>query len=350
MNSATSEDLLKELSRITDTYHNENIVALGIVKEARVDGARARVHIELPTPAYPLRERFEAEARACASALSGVSSVDVEFTSLVAAPPSLLGNAMPGVKHPIAVASGKGGVGKSTVAVNLAVALAQYGASVGLLDADIYGPSIPIMLGERRQPKPSPSGKILPLERFGLRMMSIGFIATGDTPVIWRGPLVSRMLQQFLMQVEWGELDYLIIDMPPGTGDAQLTLSQQCPLSGAVIVTTPQEVALEDVYRAVQMFGQVRVPILGIVENMSGFACPHCGEVTSVFRSGGGAAAAEKSGVPLLGRIPLDPAICDGGDAGAPIVAAHPESPQSAVFRTVAGEVAAQLAVMSRSG
>ncbi|MFN0151968.1 MAG: P-loop NTPase [bacterium] len=350
MSTATSEDLLKELSRITDTYHNENIVALGIVKEARVEGARARVHIELPTPAYPLRERFEAEARARAGALAGVASVDIEFTASVATPPVLLGNAMPGVKHPIAVASGKGGVGKSTVAVNLAVALAQYGAAVGLLDADIYGPSIPIMLGERRQPKPSPSGKILPLERYGVRMMSIGFIATGDTPVIWRGPLVSRMLQQFLMQVEWGELDYLIIDMPPGTGDAQLTLSQQCPLSGAVVVTTPQEVALEDVYRAVQMFGQVRVPILGIVENMSGFACPHCGEVTSVFRSGGGAAAAEKSGVPLLGRIPLDPAICDGGDAGAPIVAAHPESPQSAGFRKIAGEVAAQLAVMSRAG
>jgi len=350
MSTAMNEDLLKELSRITDTYHNENIVALGIVKEARVDGARARVHIELPTPAYPLRQRFESEARERAGALAGVSSVDVEFTSSVAAPPVLLDNAMPGVKHPIAVASGKGGVGKSTVAVNLAVALAQYGASVGLLDADIYGPSIPIMLGERRQPKPSPAGKILPLERHGVRMMSIGFIATGDTPVIWRGPLVSRMLQQFLMQVEWGELDYLVIDMPPGTGDAQLTLSQQCPLSGAVIVTTPQEVALEDVYRAVQMFGQVRVPILGIVENMSGFACPHCGEVTSVFRSGGGAAAAEKSGVPLLGRVPLDPAICDGGDAGAPIVAAHPESPQSAVFRAVAGEVAASLAVLSRAG
>ena len=349
MSQATHDDVMTALGGIHDRYHDKDIVSLAMVRDARVEGGRARIHLVLPSPAYPLRQQFEEEARRRIRALPGITDVDVDVTAEVAAPPALLGNAMPGVKHPIAVASGKGGVGKSTVAVNLAVALAQSGAAVGLLDADIYGPSIPIMLGERRQPKPSPSGKILPLERYGLRMMSIGFIATGDTPIVWRGPLVARMLQQFLMQVEWGELDYLVIDLPPGTGDAQLTLSQQCPLSGAVIVTTPQEVALEDVYRAVQMFGQVRVPILGIVENMSGFACPHCGEVTSIFRAGGGELAAERLGVPLLGRVPLDPAICDGGDAGKPIVSEHPESPQSGVFRTIAGEVAAGLAVLSRA-
>jgi ATP-binding protein involved in chromosome partitioning len=349
MTPATHDDVMTALGGIQDRYHNNDIVSLDMVRDARVEGGRASVHLVLPSPAYPLRKQFEEEARRRLRALPGITDVDIAVTAEVAAPPALLQNAMPGIKHPIAVASGKGGVGKSTVAVNLAVALAQSGAAVGLLDADIYGPSIPIMLGERRQPKPSATGKILPLERYGLRMMSIGFIATGDTPVIWRGPLVSRMLQQFLMQVEWGELDYLVVDLPPGTGDAQLTLSQQCPLSGAVIVTTPQEVALEDVYRAVQMFGQVRVPILGIVENMSGFACPHCGEVTPIFRTGGGELAAERAGVPLLGRVPLDPAICDGGDAGKPIVSEHPESPQSGVFRTIAGEVAAQLAVLSRA-
>ena len=346
--SATSKDeILGALKGIQDPYHARDIVSLGFVKEAALDSGRARVRIELPTPAYPPRARFAEEARRAVAGLAGVTAVDVEVTGAVPTPPEVFGSALPGVKHVIAVASGKGGVGKSTVAVNLAVALAQCGPSVGLLDADIYGPSIPIMLGERRQPKASPTGKILPLERHGLRMMSIGFIATGDTPVIWRGPLISRMLQQFLNQVEWGPLDYLVIDLPPGTGDAQLTIAQSAFLSGAVIVTTPQDVALEDVYRAVRMFGEVRVPIIGIVENMSGFVCPHCGAGTAIFRSGGGESASERVGAPLLGKVPLDPEICEGGDAGLPIVVAHPDSQQAAAFREIAGEVAARLSVLS---
>lgn len=341
------ERILAALRGIVDPYHERDIVSLGFVKEAALDGSRARVRIALPTPAYPPRARFEEEASQAVRGVSGVTAVDVEVTGEVAAPPDTFGSALPGVKHVIAVASGKGGVGKSTIAVNLAVALAQYGPSVGLLDADIYGPSIPIMLGERRQPKASADGKIIPLERYGVRMMSIGFIATGDTPVIWRGPLVARMIQQFLQQVEWGPLDYLVIDLPPGTGDAQLTLAQSISLSGAVIVTTPQDVALEDVYRAVRMFGQVRVPIIGIVENMSGFVCPHCGQQTAIFRSGGGKGASEKVGAPLLGQVPLDAEICEGGDAGVPIVVANVESPQAAALRAIAGEVAARLSVLS---
>ncbi len=348
--TATKEDLLKALSRIEDPYFKKDIVSLGLVTEASVDAGRARVRLELTTPAYPPRRRFEEEARRLIAALPGISAVDVEVSATVLAPQHPLGNGMPGIKHVIAVASGKGGVGKSTIAVNLALALAQSGAAVGLLDADIYGPSIPIMLGERRQPKPSPSGKVLPLERYGITVMSIGLIATGDTPVIWRGPLVGKMIQQFLNHVEWGELDYLVIDLPPGTGDAQLTLAQSAPLSGAVIVTTPQDVALEDVYRAVRMFGQVRVPILGVVENMSGFVCPHCGAATPIFRAGGGRRASDREEVPLLGQIPLDPEICEGGDLGKPIVVANPESPQSEALRAVAGEVAARLSVLAWQG
>jgi ATP-binding protein involved in chromosome partitioning len=347
MSARAEEKILDALKRVLDPYHEKDIVTLGFVKEAALEGGRARVRIALPTPAYPPRARFEEEARSAVRGVAGVTAVDVEVTGEVLAPPQTFGSALPGVKHVIAVASGKGGVGKSTIAANLAVALAQYGASVGLLDADIYGPSIPIMFGERRQPKPSPDGKILPLERYGVRMMSIGFIATGDTPVIWRGPLVARMLQQFLQQVEWGPLDYLVIDLPPGTGDAQLTLAQSTFLSGAVIVTTPQDVALEDVYRAVRMFGQVRVPIIGIVENMSGFVCPHCGKATDIFRSGGGRDAAERVGAPLLGQVPLDQEICEGGDAGVPIVVANPENPRAAALRAIAGEVAARLALFS---
>ncbi len=347
MSATTKNEILSALKRIQDPYHERDIVSLGFVREAALEAGRARVRIELPTPAYPPRARFEEEARREVAGLAGVTAVDVEVTGTVQAPPETFGSALPGVKHVIAVASGKGGVGKSTVAVNLAVVLAQYGPAVGLLDADIYGPSIPIMLGERRQPKASPAGKIVPLERHGIRMMSIGFIATGDTPVVWRGPLVARMIQQFLKDVEWGALDYLVIDLPPGTGDAQLTLAQSAFLSGAVVVTTPQDVALEDVYRAVRMFGEVRVPIVGIVENMSGFVCPHCGAATAIFRSGGGQSASERVGAPLLGRVPLDPEICEGGDAGLPIVVAHPDSPQAAAFRSIAGEVAARLSVLS---
>lgn len=242
---------------------------------------------------------------------------------------------IPGVKQVIAVSSGKGGVGKSTVAVNLAVALAQAGARVGLLDADIYGPNIPMMMGVSKQPEQR-DGKIIPAENHGVKLISMAFFVPDDTAVVWRGPMVHTAIQQFFRDVLWGELDYLLLDLPPGTGDAQLTISQLVPLRGAVTVTTPQNVALYDVRKGVMMFQKVNVPMLGLIENMSHFVCGHCGEKTEIFSSGGGERAAETMGIPFLGRVPIDPAIRSGGDSGTPIVVADPASPQSQAFREIA--------------
>ena len=247
-------------------------------------------------------------------------------------------NLIPGVKYVIAVSSGKGGVGKSTVAVNLAVAMALTGAKVGLLDADIYGPNIPMMMGVTKPPEQK-DGKIAPAESHGVKLISMGFFVPEDTAVVWRGPMVHTAIQQLFRDVLWGELDYLLIDLPPGTGDAQLTLTQLVPLTGAVTVTTPQEVALHDVRKGMMMFQKVNVPLLGIVENMSYFLCGHCGERTEIFSHGGGERAAAKLGIPFLGRIPIDPAIRDGGDSGTPIVVADPASLQSAAFREIAQRI-----------
>jgi ATP-binding protein involved in chromosome partitioning len=239
-----------------------------------------------------------------------------------------------GIKSSIAIASGKGGVGKSTVSVNLAVALAQTGVATGLLDADLYGPSIPIMMGINRMPQ-SNGEKILPLTAHGVRLMSLGFLMPDGAPVIWRGPMVSGAIQQFLQDVEWGVLDYLLIDLPPGTGDAQLTLAQTIPLSGAVIVMTPQDLAMQIASKALAMFRQLKVPILGIIENMSTFVCPHCGAASSIFREGGARKASERLGVPYLGAIPLDPILCRQSDRGEPILVSHPGSPVAEAFRGV---------------
>ena len=249
---------------------------------------------------------------------------------------------IPDVKYVIAVSSGKGGVGKSTVAVNLAVAMALTGAKVGLLDADIYGPNIPMMMGVTKPPEQK-DGKIAPAESHGVKLISMGFFVPEDTAVVWRGPMVHTAIQQLFRDVLWGELDYLLIDLPPGTGDAQLTLTQVVPLTGAITVTTPQEVALHDVRKGMMMFQKVNVPLLGIVENMSYFLCGHCGERTEIFSHGGGERAAAKLGVPFLGRIPIDPAIRDGGDSGLPIVVADPASPQSAAFRDIAQKIIAEV-------
>ncbi len=255
--------------------------------------------------------------------------------------PNVSGGPVPlnGVAHSIAIASGKGGVGKSTLSVNLAVALAQRGAATGLLDADLYGPSIPLMTGTQRTPG-SNGQKILPLVAHGLRLMSLGFLMPDGAPVIWRGPMVAGAIQQFLREVEWGALDYLLIDLPPGTGDAQLTLAQSLPLTGAVIVMTPQEVALTIASKALAMFRQLKVPILGIVENMSGFVCPHCGTASAIFKHGGARRASQRLGVPFLGEIPLDPSICQTADRGAPILTTHPAAPVAEAFRRLAGELA----------
>lgn len=246
---------------------------------------------------------------------------------------------VPGVRDIVAVASAKGGVGKSTVAVNLAIALAQDGLRTALLDADVYGPSLPIMAGITERPRVVERSKIIPLEKFGLKLMSLGFFLSDETPVIWRGALVTGVIRQFLSDVEWGEIDCLVIDLPPGTGDVQLTLVQQVPLAGAVIVTTPQEVSILDVERGIAMFNQVNTPVLGVVENMSYYLCPSCGEREALFGSGGGERVAASFGVPLLAQIPLVPDVRASGDAGAPIVAAEPEHPVSLIFRHLAGKV-----------
>jgi ATP-binding protein involved in chromosome partitioning len=249
---------------------------------------------------------------------------------------------IPGVKHVIAVSSGKGGVGKSTVAVNLAVAFHRLGSRVGLMDADIYGPNIPMMMGVA-QPPEQVDGKIKPAVSHGVRLISMGFFVPEETAVVWRGPMVHTAIQQFFRDVEWGDLDVLLVDLPPGTGDAQLTISQIVPLSGAITVTTPQEVALHDVRKGLMMFQKVNVPLLGIVENMSYYVCSHCGTRAEIFSHGGGERAAQKLGIPFLGRIPIDPAIREGGDTGMPIVVADPASAQSAAFMDIAAKLTAGL-------
>jgi ATP-binding protein involved in chromosome partitioning len=251
-------------------------------------------------------------------------------------------NLIPGVKHVIAVSSGKGGVGKSTVSVNVACALAATGAQVGLLDADLYGPNVPMMMGSTTGPEQR-DGKILPVEAHGVKLISMAFLVPEEAPLVWRGPMVHQYLQAFFRDVLWGDLDYLLIDLPPGTGDVQLSLSQMVPLAGAITVTTPQEVALYDVRKGMAMFQKVNVPLLGIVENMSFFVCSHCGERTDIFSHGGGERAAEKLNVPFLGRIPIDPAIRDGSDTGHPIVVVDPNSPQTIAFREIAQKIIAAL-------
>ena len=256
---------------------------------------------------------------------------------------------VPGVKNIIAVASGKGGVGKSTISVNLAVALAKAGASVGLLDADITGPNIPMMLGIDGQPTASENNKIVPLERHGVKAISIQFFVPEGQPIVWRGPLIGGAISQFLRDVEWGELDYLVVDLPPGTSDAQLTLAQAVPISGTVLVTTPQEVALSDVAKALSMLRRLNVPIIGLVENMSAFVCPHCGDSTEIFGHGGGERFAEKHGIEFLGKVPLDVTVRQGGDAGIPAVAQREPGPAARALEIVAGLVAARMSVRAES-
>ena len=258
-------------------------------------------------------------------------------------------NLLPDVKHIVAVSSGKGGVGKSTVAANLAVALAASGAKVGLIDADIYGPNIPMMLGVRKPPEQQ-DGKLLPAESYGVKLISMGFFVPEETAIVWRGPMVHTAIQQFFRDVIWGELDYLLIDLPPGTGDAQLSISQLVSLAGVITVTTPQEVALHDVRKGMTMFQKVNVPLLGIIENMSYYICGHCGDRAEIFSHGGGQRAAEKLGVPFLGAIPIDLAIRAGGDEGMPIVAANPDSPQAKTFRDIAAKIAEALNKQASDG
>jgi ATP-binding protein involved in chromosome partitioning len=347
--SFTEADILAVLSNVIDPDLKKDVITLGMIKDLRIEGDNVTFTFELTTPSCPIKDQFEREVRTAAETVAGAGNVKVNMTARVSQKAGGMSSVLPGVKNTIAVASGKGGVGKSTVAANLAVALAMDGARVGLLDADIYGPSAPIMFGlVGQQPMMRKVGEkaiMEPLEADGVKIMSIGFLVEPDTAVVWRGPMASGALKQFMSECDWGELDYLIFDMPPGTGDIQLTLVQSIPLTGALIVTTPQDVALADARKGVRMFEKVHVPVLGVVENMSYFECGHCGTREEIFSHGGGVKAASDFNVPFLGELPLQTSVRVGGDTGRPIVAYEPSTPAAQSFRKIARELAAQVSI-----
>lgn len=340
------KDILRALTRVIDPDLHRDIVSLGMVEDIKIDGNDVSFTLVLTTPACPIKEQMQQACQEAAGSIPGVDSVMVEVISRV--PANRIGAnkvAIKGVRNTIAVGSGKGGVGKSTVSVNLALALAQDGARVGLLDADIYGPNVPLMLNITEKPQPM-NGKIMPVEKYGLKVMSMGFFVDADSPVMWRGPMLAKMLQQFLYDVEWGEIDYLVMDLPPGTGDVQITLAQNMPLTGAVIVSTPQEVALMDAVRAMNMFVKLEVPILGMVENMSYFVAPG-GERLHIFGNGGAKAAAEQANVPFLGEVPLDQKIREGSDVGQPVVLTDEGGANSLAFHHISRALAAQVSILA---
>jgi ATP-binding protein involved in chromosome partitioning len=345
MTVITEAAVLDALRAVREPELPGDIVSRDMVRGLTIDGSRVAFTIELTTPACPLKDEIEADVRNVLTPL-GVETVEVSWGAMVRrAAPVQQAQLVPGVKNIIAVASCKGGVGKSTVSVNLAVALAQAGASVGLLDADITGPNIPLMLGVDGQPRASADNKITPLERHGVKVISIQFFVPEGQPIVWRGPLVGGAIQQFLRDVDWGELDYLVIDLPPGTSDAQLTLAQAVPISGTVLVTTPQEVSLADVGKALAMLKRMSVPVIGIVENMTAFICPHCGEATEIFGRGGGERFAEQHGIEFLGGIPLDVTVRQGGDVGVPAVAQREPGAAAQALTALARTVAARMSV-----
>lgn len=335
--------VLAALSKVQEPELHQDLVTLNMIQDLKIDGDQVSFSIMLTTPACPLRTRIESEARAAVTAVPGVKQVSVKLTSNVPADGRSRGLLNLPVRNAVAVASGKGGVGKSTVSVNLAVALAQSGAKVGLLDADIYGPNVPTMMGVDNLP-PQKNGKISPAETYGVKMMSIGFLVKPGQPLIWRGPMLHSAIRQFLSDVDWGELDYLIIDLPPGTGDAQLSLAQSIELSGVVMVTLPQLVSLEDASRSLAMFREMNVPLLGVVENMSYLITPD-GSRLEVFGKGGGEELAKMGNIPVIGKIPMDTLVPAGGDQGKPVVVSAPDSPAGKVLRQIAETVAASLSV-----
>jgi ATP-binding protein involved in chromosome partitioning len=347
----TNDNIMAVLGQVKDPEIGRDLVSLGMIKGIEINGSAVDLTVELTTPACPLKAKIESEIVDGLEAL-GASAVRVDWASNVkrsfGGPAAEL---IPGVRNTIAVASGKGGVGKTTVAVNLAVSLARDGARVGLLDADITGPNVPLMMGTGGAHVTGAGGRVNPVVSHGVQMMSIQYFLTGDAPVIWRGPLIHSAIQQFLRDVEWGELDYLVIDLPPGTGDAALSISQLIPLSGAVVVTTPQEVSLLDARKAIAMFTKVNVRTLGVVENMSAFICPDCGHEHDIFGTGGGASMARELGLEVLGRIPLEPDVRAGGDAGVPITSPqHPSADSSqaaAAMRELARTVAGRISVLA---
>ena len=343
----TDAQVLDALRAVKDPDLHRDIVSLGFVKDLEIRNGRVGFTIELTTPACPVKDQMRDQARDVVAALPGVAGVDVTMSASVRAVPPDLGRApVPGVKNVIAVGAGKGGVGKTTVAVNLAVSLARLGGRVGMIDGDIYGPNVPIMLGIQTQ-LTTDGQKIVPAEKYGLQVISMGFLTTDDSAVIWRGPMLHSALQQFFRDVRWDNLDYLIVDMPPGTGDVALSLSQTVPVAGAIVVTTPQLVSLADSRRAVRMYQKLNIPTLGIIENMSHYVCPGCGHEADIFGRGGGERMAEQLEVPFLGRIPIYQPIREGGDAGLPLAVSEPESPAAKAFLAAAERTAAEISIAS---
>ena len=348
MMAAIHEDLIRStLSQVRYPGFSRDIVSFGLVKGIQTTGNDVAVTLQITTADAAIPQAIQTASEKALRALPGIGNVTVQMEVNTPAAQAVPGSAGPtaiaGVKHVIAIASGKGGVGKSTVAANLALALAKTGASVGLCDCDIYGPSIALMFGSRERPMATEDDQIIPIETAGLKLMSMGFLLDDTSPAVLRGPMVTRTTQQFLRQVEWGNLDYLILDLPPGTGDIQLTIVQTVALAGAILVTTPQEVALIDVRKAASMFGKVNVPLLGLIENMSYFLCPSDGKRYDIFGSGGGSREAQRLNVPLLGEIPIDIATREAGDRGIPIVASDAESPVSKAFTAAAALVCSTL-------
>jgi ATP-binding protein involved in chromosome partitioning len=342
-NTVTKEVVLEALRSVQDPDLHQDLVTLNMIHDLDIENGMVSFRIILTTPACPMKDKMRSEAYQTVSSLPGVEEVEIHMDADVPSDGRTRGLLNVPVRNAVAVASGKGGVGKSTVAVNVAVSLAQSGARVGLLDADIYGPNVPTMMGVSQLPG-SKDGKLIPALAHGVQLMSIGFLVKPDQPLIWRGPMLHSAIRQFLTDVAWSELDYLIIDLPPGTGDAQLSLTQSLPLSGGVIVTLPQKVSLDDARRGLEMFRQLNVPVLGVIENMSYLKLPD-GTQVDIFGSGGGEQLALETGVPYIGAIPIDPAVREGGDEGVPIVVSQPGNAVSKAMKLVAEDLAAKVSV-----
>lgn len=346
-NKVSPEQVLEALSRVMDPDLNMDIVTLGMISDIKIEDARVHFKLTLTTPACPVKEKLEQEAKDAVASIDGVEEVSMESTAAVSSRGKVAGREdVPGIKQILAVTSGKGGVGKTTVSINLAAALAQLGAKVGLLDADITGPNAPLMLGVDGYEPTTRDNKIVPAENFGVKCISMAFFVSNDTPVIWRGPMLDKAIRQFLRDVDWGELDYLIVDMPPGTGDAQLTMCQATNMAGGLVVTTPQGVACLDARKGVAMFQQMHVNVLGLVENMSYFLSPQ-NERLDIFGQGGGKNLAQELEIPFLGEIPLETDVRIGGDQGRPVVATNPDSPAAQAFLEIAKRLAAQVSIQA---
>lgn len=343
----SEQEVMNILSRVKDPEIGASIVKMGMVKKVEIKGNDVTVYVDLTTPACPLKDEVESRVKEALAQIKDIGKIEVIVGAKVHSTRSIMPeDTLPSVKNVIAIASGKGGVGKTTIACNLAIALSNFGAKVGILDGDIYGPSVPRIIGVKEPPK-TDGKKIFPPIVHNVKVMSVGFFITEDTPLIWRGPIISNVLRQLIMDVEWGELDYLIVDLPPGTGDIPLTLAQTLPLAGVIIVTTPQPTAYMIATKALQMFKKLNANILGIIENMSYFICPNCGAKHDIFGYGGGKSIAEKLGVPFLGEVPLDPIIRIRSDDGIPLTIKNEQSEAGKAYYEIAKRVAARISILA---